>query len=112
VVGHLSGLVQVYQPAARPDTTSRAEDLLLELQLSSPVLQLLCGTLVSGTGSSANPVPVTWVRAALSTGSSAAQCLGMGSSAAQYKGTGSSASLYLGTVNRAAQYLGTGSSAA
>jgi hypothetical protein len=68
VVGHLSGLVQVYQPAARPDTTSRAEDLLLELQLSSPVLQLLCGTLVSGTGSSA------------------AQCLGMGSSVAQYFG--------------------------
>ncbi len=84
VVGHLSGLVQVYQPAARPDTTSRAEDLLLELQLSSPVLQLLCGTLVSGTGSCA------------------AQYLGTGSSAAQYVSTGSSAALYLYTVSGAA----------
>jgi hypothetical protein len=51
VVGHLTGLVQVYQPAARPDTTSRPEDLLVEQQLTGPVLQLLCGTYVTGTDS-------------------------------------------------------------
>ena len=43
VVVSLAGLVQIYQPISRPGGESRAEDLLLEQQLSAPVLQAESG---------------------------------------------------------------------
>ncbi|XP_023334274.1 protein PTHB1 [Eurytemora carolleeae] len=51
IVGSLTGLLQVYQPTARQDQGYSVEDLMLEQRLGAPILQLKCGTFMSGSQS-------------------------------------------------------------
>ncbi|KAJ7322649.1 hypothetical protein JRQ81_018936 [Phrynocephalus forsythii] len=50
IVGSYMGFLRLYNPhPVKPGDTMQAEDLLLEVQLSEPILQVEVGKFVSGT---------------------------------------------------------------